>query len=66
MVFYVTVRAVNRSFRFVPKRQVRRAIDYALSVVLERYRSEGKLSLHEFEFMSNHLCLADPRTARSS
>ena len=54
MVFYVTVRAVNRSFRFVPKRQVREAIDYALSVVLERYRSEGKLTLHEFEFMSNH------------
>jgi putative transposase len=54
MVFYVTVRAVNRSFRFVPKRHVREAIDYALSVVLERYRSEGKLSLHEFEFMSNH------------
>jgi REP element-mobilizing transposase RayT len=54
MVFYVTVRGVNRSFRFVPKRQVRRAIDYALSVVLERYRDEGKLCLHEFEFMSNH------------
>ncbi len=54
MVFYVTVRAVNRSFRFVPKRQIRRAIDYALAVVLERYREKGKLSLHEFEFMSNH------------
>jgi REP element-mobilizing transposase RayT len=54
MVFYVTVRAVNRSFRFVPKRQVRKAIDYALAVVLERYRTAGKLSLHEFEFMSNH------------
>jgi putative transposase len=54
MVFYVTVRAVNRSFRFVPKRQVREAIDYALAVVLERYRNAGKLRLHEFEFMSNH------------
>ena len=40
MVFYVTVRAVNRSFRFVPKRQVREAIDYALSVVLERLAEE--------------------------
>ena len=54
MVFYVTVRAVNRSFRFVPKRQVRKAIDYALSVTLEKYREAGKLTLHEFEFMSNH------------
>ena len=54
MVFYVTVRAVNRSFRFVPKRQVREAIDYALAVVLGQYRKDGKLSLHEFEFMSNH------------
>ena len=54
MVFYVTVRAVNRSFRFVPKRQVREAIDYALAVVLEEYRKRGDLSLHEFEFMSNH------------
>jgi putative transposase len=54
MIFYVTVRAVNRSFRFVPKRQVREAIDYALSVVLQRYREAGMLSLHEFEFMSNH------------
>ena len=54
MLFYVTVRAVNRSFRFVPKRQVREAIDYALAVVLGQYRKDGKLSLHEFEFMSNH------------
>lgn len=54
MVFYVTVRAVNRSFRFVPERQVRKAINYALAVVLGKYRKGGKLCLHEFEFMSNH------------
>jgi len=52
--FYVTVRAVNRSFRFVPKRHVRKAIRYALSATLQKYRDAGRLVLHEFEFMSNH------------
>ena len=54
MKFYITVRAVNRSFRLVPKRQVREAIRYALAVTLEKYRDAGRLALHEFEFMSNH------------
>jgi len=52
--FYVTVRAVNRSFRFVPKRHVREVIRYALAVKLQKFRDEGRLVLHEFEFMSNH------------
>lgn len=54
MTFFVTVRAVNRSFRFVPRRKVREVIDYCLTVVLERFRNEGMLCLHEFKFMSNH------------
>ena len=52
--FYITVRAVNRSFRFVPKKAVCKAIRYSLGVVLEKYRNSKKLVLHEFEFMSNH------------
>ena len=52
--FYITVRAVNRSFRLVPKRAVRKVVKYALGVTLEKYREAGKLVLHEFEFMSNH------------
>lgn len=54
MKFYVTVRAVNRSYRLVPKRKVREAIHFALAVKLEEFRNAGKLALHEFEFMSNH------------
>ena len=54
MKFYVTVRAVNRSYRLVPKRKVREAIHFALAVKLEEFRNAGKLVLHEFEFMSNH------------
>jgi REP element-mobilizing transposase RayT len=52
--FYVTVRAVNRSFRFVPKKEIRKAIRYALSVTLQEYRSNGKLVLCEWVFLSNH------------
>jgi len=52
--FYVTVRATNRCFRFVPKPKVRESIKYVLAVVLARYRRERKLVLHEWCFMSNH------------
>ncbi len=54
MVFYVTVRCVNRSFRPVPNKQVREAIAFCLAVTLEKYRNLGRIQLHEFEFLSNH------------
>ena len=53
-VQYVTVRCVNRSFRFVPKGQVRRAIHYCLACTLQTYRDKGLIRVHEFIFMSNH------------
>lgn len=52
--FYVTVRAVNRSYRFVPKRWVREVIDYCLAEVSQKYRRAGRIKLYEFMFMSNH------------
>jgi len=51
---YITSRATNRSFRFVPNKKVRKAIHFALAVVSERYRKANRLLLHEFVFMSNH------------
>ncbi|MEM6995095.1 MAG: hypothetical protein AAF721_31570, partial [Myxococcota bacterium] len=54
MFFYVTVRAMHRRYRFVPKPRIRAAIRFCLAVVLEKYRDAGKLELYEFVFMSNH------------
>ena len=54
MTFYVTVRAINRSFRFAPKATICKALRYCLAVALDKFRSEGKIELYEFEFMSNH------------
>ncbi len=54
MQFYVTVRTVNRSFRLVPKREIRRVVRYCLTVTLEKFRDQEMLVLHEFAFMSNH------------
>jgi len=54
MFFYVTVRAMHRRYRFVPKRRIRAAIQFCLTAVLEKYRDEGKIELYEFVFMSNH------------
>lgn len=42
-MFYVTVRAVNRSFRFVPKRAVTEAIRYVLAATLDKFRKKDKL-----------------------
>ena len=47
---FITLRAVGRSFRFLPTRQVRELIDYALAVMSK----EHGILLHELEFLSNH------------
>jgi REP element-mobilizing transposase RayT len=47
---FVTLRAVGRSFRFLPTRAVNEIIRYALAVTAEQYG----IALHEFKFMSNH------------
>lgn len=52
--FYITSRCVNRSFRLVPRDEVRKAIHYCLAYVSEKYRSSRRLELYEFVFMSNH------------
>lgn len=57
MNFFVTVRAVNRSARFVPTCAVIKVIRYCLAVTLQKYRGKGKLQLFEFLFMSNHFHL---------
>ncbi len=54
MFFYVTVRAMHRRYRFVPKRRIYRAIRFCFTAVLDKYRNEGKIELYEFVFMSNH------------
>ena len=53
-IHYVTVRCVNRSFRLVPKGQVRRIVRFCLAVVLQTYRDKNLIRVHEFCFMSNH------------
>lgn len=52
---FVTVRAVNRSFRFVPKRRVREVIWYCLAVAIDKFAD--RIAVHEFLFMSNHFHL---------
>jgi hypothetical protein len=53
----LTVRAVNRSFRFVPTARVTATIQYCLAAALAKF--SGKIVAHEFLFMSNHfLCAA--------
>lgn len=49
---FVTVRAVNRSFRFVPTRDVRATILYCFAITMAKYR--GRIAIHEFLWMSNH------------
>jgi len=52
---FVTVNAVNGSFRFVPKAHVTETIWYCLAVTLRKYR--GRIALHEFQWLSNHFHL---------
>lgn len=47
---FITLRAVGRSYRFLPERAVNDIIRYALAVTAEHYG----IALHEFEFLSNH------------
>ena len=47
---FVTVQAVNRSFRFVPTAQVRSSIDFLFALLVAEYG----LLVHEFAFLSNH------------
>jgi len=52
MTFFVSVRAVNRSYRFVPTKQVRESLDYALKATAQKF--EGRIALYEYQFLSNH------------
>ena len=52
MTFFVTVRAVSRSHRFVPKPMVVESLDFALKAIAAKYA--GRIALHEYEFLSNH------------
>jgi putative transposase len=49
---FVTVRAVNRCYRFAPTRHALDIIWYCLARTLEKYR--GCIEAHEFLWMSNH------------
>ena len=55
MTFFVTVRAVSRSHRFVPKPVVVDSLDFAVKATAAKYR--GRIALHEYEFLSNHFHL---------
>lgn len=52
---FVTVRAVNRCFRFAPSPQVLEIIWFCLAYTLSKYH--GRIALHEFLWMSNHFHL---------
>lgn len=58
---YVTVRAVNRSFRFVPRARIRAAIDYVLATVLAKYREDARLRIHR----DGSLLVGDGRLVRA-
>lgn len=49
---FVTVRAVNRCYRFVPTHEALEVIWYCLARTLDKYR--GCVEAHEFLWMSNH------------
>lgn len=49
---FVTVRAVNRCYRFAPTPRVIETIWYCLAVTLAKYR--GRIAMHELLWMSNH------------
>jgi putative transposase len=49
---FVTVRAVNRCFRFAPTPRALEVIWYCLARTLDKYR--GCIEAHEFLWMSNH------------
>jgi putative transposase len=49
---FVTVRAVNRCYRFAPTRPTLDIIWYCFACTLEKYR--GCIEAHEFLWMSNH------------
>lgn len=52
---FVTVRAVNRCFRFAPSPQALEIIWFCLAYTLSKYR--GRIALHELLWMSNHFHL---------
>jgi hypothetical protein len=51
-LLFVTARCVGRTFRFTPTKTVRSILWYCLAAMLQQY--EGRIQMHEFEFMSNH------------
>ncbi len=50
--FFVTVRCANRSFRLVPKPEVRDSINYIFKAAAAAF--SDRIHIHEFEFLSNH------------
>ena len=52
---FVTVRAVNRAFRFAPSPEALEIIRYCLTFTLSKYR--GRIAIHELLWMSNHFHL---------
>lgn len=52
---FVTVRAVNRCFRFAPSPRALEIIWFCLAYTLSKYR--GRIALHELLWMSNHFHL---------
>jgi putative transposase len=52
---FVTVRAVNRAFRFAPSPEALEIIRYCLAFTLSKYR--GRIAIHELLWMSNHFHL---------
>lgn len=53
--WFVTVRAVSRTFRFVPRPRVRAVMEYVLAATAQKFAD--RIHLHEYEFLSNHFHL---------
>ncbi|MEX1366764.1 MAG: hypothetical protein AB1Z98_26800 [Nannocystaceae bacterium] len=51
-LWFITVRAVNRCYRFAPTRKALETIWFCLACTLHKYR--GRIEIHEFLWMSNH------------
>jgi|GEM_PF-2147138 len=49
---FITFRAIGRSFRFLPTREIRQIIEYSLAATLQSY--SDRIHMHEYVFLSNH------------
>ncbi|MGH1340333.1 MAG: hypothetical protein ACRBN8_02185 [Nannocystales bacterium] len=56
---YVTVRAVHRSYRLVPRKRVNRVLEFAFAAVSSKHREKWGMEFYEFLSTHYHIVLFD-------